>query len=397
MAKLVITQYLQEANQTQYLFTGLFENQHLLEAHFEKASRPSILGNIYVGRVQKIVKNLNAAFIEIQPGQNGYCNLEQEYNPIYIKKGSCPVMAQGDEVLVQVSRENIKTKLPALTTNLNFPGKYCVLTTGNKKLGISAKIRSEKRQELQQLFEHKTTQDFGIIVRTNAKDASAKDILKEYQSLKQELEELLTQARYRTGFSCLKQSEPEYMQTIRNSRYEHLEEIVTDLPDVYTQIAAFQKEDALLQNIPLTFYEDPMLSLVSLYNVSRQIERALEKRVWLPSGGYLVIEPTEALTVIDVNTGKDIAKKKKQEHFLKVNKEAARMTARQLRLRNISGIIIIDFIDMKQEEHRKELLSYLKQEVQTDPVPVQVVDMTKLELVELTRKKVSKSLKEQLT
>ena len=208
---------------------------------------------------------------------------------------------------------------------------------------------------------------------------------------------MLSEARYRTCFSCLKQSEPEYMRTIQNTRYEHLEEIITDIPEIYEQIQEFQKEDALLRNISLTLYEDSMLSLGSLYNVSKQIERALDKRVWLPSGGYLVIEPTEALTVIDVNTGKDVNKKKKQEHFLKVNKEAARMAAKQLRLRNLSGIIIIDFIDMKQEEDRKELLSYLKREVQLDPVPVQVVDMTKLELVELTRKKVSKNLKEQLT
>lgn len=397
MPKLVITEYHHSANQTTYLFTGLFEEMHLVEAHFEKKTRPSILGNIYIGRVQKVVKNLNAAFIEIQPGQNGYCNLEQEYHPVYIKKGTCPTMAQGDEVLVQVSRENIKTKLPALTTNLNFTGKYCVLTTGDKKLGISGKIRSEKRQTLQDLFADKITDDFGIIVRTNAKDASVDDILKEFSRLKQELEQLLSEARYRTCFSCLKQSEPEYMRTIQNTRYEQLEEIITDIPEIYEQIQEFQKEDALLRNISLTLYEDSMLSLSSLYNVSKQIERALDKRVWLPSGGYLVIEPTEALTVIDVNTGKDVNKRKKQEHFLKVNKEAARMAAKQLRLRNLSGIIIIDFIDMKQEEDRKELLSYLKKEVQLDPVPVQVVDMTKLELVELTRKKVSKNLKEQLT
>ena len=223
------------------------------------------------------------------------------------------------------------------------------------------------------------------------------DILKEFSRLKLELEQLLSEARYRTCFSCLKQSEPEYMRTIQNTRYEQLEEIITDIPEIYEQIQEFQKEDALLRNISLTLYEDSMLSLSSLYNVSKQIERALDKRVWLPSGGYLVIEPTEALTVIDVNTGKDVNKRKKQEHFLKVNKEAARMAAKQLRLRNLSGIIIIDFIDMKQEEDRKELLSYLKKEVQLDPVPVQVVDMTKLELVELTRKKVSKNLKEQLT
>ena len=335
--------------------------------------------------------------MEIENRTSCYFPYTKESNFLYTMPKKAPELRAGDELLVQVTREAIKTKAPCVSSNLNFTGKYCVLTTGDKKLGISGKIRSEKRQTLQELFADKITDDFGIIVRTNAKDASVDDILKEFSQLKQELEQLLSEARYRTCFSCLKQSEPEYMRTIQNTRYEQLEEIITDIPEIYEQIQEFQKEDALLRNISLTLCEDSMLSLGSLYNVSKQIERALDKRVWLPSGGYLVIEPTEALTVIDVNTGKDVNKKKKQEHFLKVNKEAARMAAKQLRLRNLSGIIIIDFIDMKQEEDRKELLSYLKREVQLDPVPVQVVDMTKLELVELTRKKVSKNLKEQLT
>ena len=144
-------------------------------------------------------------------------------------------------------------------------------------------------------------------------------------------------------------------------------------------------------------YKDNLLPLAALYNLNKQTEDALQKKVWLKSGGYLVIEPTEALTVVDVNTGKSVTKKDRQEHFLKINLEAAEETAAQIRLRNISGIVIIDFINLEREEDQKTVMEHLRRCVREDSVPVQVVDMTRLNLVELTRKKVEKSLAEQLT
>lgn len=395
--KIIITEYETKQTKEKYLFTGLFTETRLIEAHFDRKTKPSILGNIYIGRVQKIVKNLNAAFIEIQPGVNGYYPLEQCKAPVYIKKINSPSMVQGDEVLVQIAKENLKTKLPVLSTNLNLTGKYCVLTSENKKLGVSAKIGSEKRKELTALFKDRPTGDFGIIVRTNAKNASAEDILKEYKALKEEFERILYDGKYRTCFSCLKKSIPEYLKVLQNIYYGQLTEIITDLPEICEEISEFKQGVSELDQVPVRLYDDKLLSLSALYNIEKQLERALAKKVWLPSGGYLIIEPTEALTVIDVNTGKSVAKKHPQEHFLAVNKEAAREAAAQLRLRNISGIIIIDFIDLKSKDAKKELLQYLTEAVKNDPVPVQVIDMTKLDLVELTRKKVSKSLPEQLT
>ncbi len=295
---------------------------------------------------------------------------------------------RGATVLIS---DPIKTKLPMLSTNINLTGTYCVLTSENRSLGISAKIRGERREELQQLI--KTVENpFGIVFRTNCQSAQNEAILAEYDVLKREYEILVEQAKYRTVFSCMKSNPPGYLTTIQGVNRNQLEEVVTDLPEVYEEL---QKSGSY--EIPLRFYEDSLISLASIYNLEKQIERALGKTVWLPGGGYLVIEPTEALTVIDVNTGKSIGGKYPQEHFLKVNKEAAKEVARQLRLRNISGIVIVDFIDLRSKEDKQELLQYLTAHVKADPVPVQVVDMTKLDLVELTRKKVSKSLKEQLT
>lgn len=398
--KLVITEYTPEHQQIPYLLTGLFYGSQMLEVHCEKKEAPSILGNIYIGRVQKIAKNLNAAFIEYEKGRNGYYPLEQLHQPIYVKKIKHPSLVQGDELLVQVAKDPVKTKLPVLSTNLNFSGTYCVLTSENRKVGISAKIPSPRREELQQLFAEQLkpdTTEWGVILRTNAKDADNETILDEYKQLSASFQKLKEEAAYRICFSCLKQSEPDYLKRIRNSYLSNLSEIVTDLPDVYRKIRDTMSPLLDRQKIICTYYEDASYPLLSAYNIRKQMERALNRLVWLKSGGYLVIEPTEALTVIDVNTGKSIIKKQPQEHFMRLNLEAAEEIARQLRLRNISGIIIIDFINLKTKEEQKRLLQELKRLTANDPIPVQVVDMTSLHLVELTRKKISKSLKEQLT
>ena len=175
-----------------------------------------------------------------------------------------------------------------------------------------------------------------------------------------------------------------------------MSEILTDLPEVYAKVEEYRRDYPALLSVPLRLYADPLLPLANLYNLHRQLERALQKNVWLKSGGYLVIEPTEALTVIDINTGKSMDQKNPQKHFLKTNLEAADEIAAQIRLRNLSGIVIIDFIDLASAADRETVMRRLRAAVKEDPVPVYVVDMTKLELVEMTRKKIEKSLAEQL-
>lgn len=384
--KLLITKLTQ--NNITYIATALYSEKQLLELYLESTEQESILNNIYVGRVKDVVKNLNAAFIEIAPGKPCYYSLEDCKNPFYVKKINSPRMVQGDEVVVQVVKENIKTKPPKVSTNLNFTGNYLVLTTENTSLGISKKLPAENRERLRQQLEACRNDKFGLIVRTNAGSAELSEILKEYEALKQEYEQLTQSAMHRTCFSCLKKSPPEFLSIIKNLHQAELEEIITDEPEILTRL-----EQA---GIKAAFYEDKLLSLKSLYSLEARLKEALQEKVWLKSGGYLVIQPTEALTVIDVNSGKSVAKKNVQEHYLKINLEAAEEIAHQLRLRNISGIIIIDFIDMKEQTAKDELMLQLRQFVKKDSVPVQVVDMTRLNLVELTRKKVRKSLAEQL-
>ncbi|MFP3155498.1 ribonuclease E/G [Lachnospiraceae bacterium ZAX-1] len=382
-----------------YTACALYEGNTLLEVSCEPKEQKSILGNIYVGRVKDIVKNLNAAFIEISPGHICYYPLEEyeKYEPaIFVKKINSPKLVQGDEVVVQVIKESMKTKPPRVTTNINITGKYIVLTTGNTKLGISKKMTAVERERIHSMMLPLKEDRFGFVVRTNAAKAEEEQIKAEFKHLKQVLLHLLETAKYRTCFSRLYEEQIGYLNYLQNIHTDSLDSVLTDDRTLYDEMSSFLNEKQRIDLEKLTFYDDPKVTLLNLYGLSSHVENALKERVWLKSGAYLVIQPTEALTVIDVNSGKSVAKKNPQEHYLKINLEAARELAYQLRLRNISGIIVVDFIDLIEKEAKKMLMDTLRAETKADPVPVQVVDMTKLNLVELTRKKIHKSLAEQL-
>jgi len=401
--KLIISkQHLQIKNVTlddePYLVTCLFEDNKMVEINCKKSSDESILGNIYIGRVQNIVKNVNAAFIDIGNGKKGFYSLEDYKSPVFIKKNGKKPLSIGDELLVQVAKDPIKTKDPVLSTNLNFTGKYLVLTSENHTLGISSKIGKESRTRFKTLLSNQSLNEYGIIIRTNAKDASDESIFNELSQLEHLYQETVTYAKNRVTFTCLYEAPRDEMKLLKDLDWKDLDEIVTDDIEIFESFVNYLKqsktEDFLLSKI--RFYEDDNFSLVKMYNIEKQLECALKKNVWLKSGAYLVIEQTEALTVIDVNSGKNIAKKSAQENHFKINIEAAKEIAAQLRLRNISGICIIDFISMDNPEYEIKLMEEMSNLCKKDKIPTQLIDITKLGLVELTRKKVKKSLIEQI-
>lgn len=358
----------------------------------------SILGNIYVGKVINIVKNIQAAFVQIQDGIVCYYSLKENPEPIYIKKSGGSELVQGDEILVQVEKEALKTKDPVVSSNLNIPGKYMAITTGNQKLGISSKISSEKKQELKDFFGKFDLQGNGIVIRTNAVTASHQVLLQEFNFLMERLQKMKETAVHRTAFSLLYRADSFYLQRLRNMYEGELHKIITDVKSVYTEIEEYLSKYQPADRERLNFYEDNILSLSALYNITRDLERTLQRQVWMKSGAYLVIEPTEACTVIDVNTGKcDSKRKDRQKTFLKINLEAAKEVANQIRLRNLSGIILVDFIDLEKEEDRNQLMHELRELLRKDAVPTNLVDMTKLQIAEITRKKQKKPLHEQIT
>lgn len=410
--------------------TALLSDGHCRSLTLESGDE-SLLGNIYIGKVKNVVKNINAAFIDLGGGKTGYFSLAENPVPLYVDElnrmssysgqepdsalvTSARKLKAGDELLVQVSRDALKTKDPSVTCCLNFPGTYMVLTVGKPQIGFSAKIKDNvwKERVREALLAHKDER-FGLIVRTNGAAASMDTLCAETEKLKQQMENLFARAACRTCYTLLEQGTPPYIQSLRDAKKGTLSEIITDVPEYANKIEAWleeekeadkeqkenqppvDKNESINQAVPkLSLYTDENLPLMKLYRLESVLKSASDRRVWMKSGGYLVIEPTEALTVIDVNTGKYTGKKTPAETILKINLEAAHEVARQLSLRNLSGIIIVDFIDMESKEDQETLMRTLGEELSRDPVKMILVDMTRLGLVEITRKKVRRPLHE---
>ena len=387
MNKLVITR------RNGRLLTALFDGREALEIGLEEER--SILGNIYIGKVKNIVKNLNSAFVDFGKNQTGYYSLSD--NPVsLIADGSVRAVKAGDEIVVQIAKEAVRTKDPVLTGNLNFTGKYAVLTAQKPQIGFSGKITDrEWKERLKPQLEAITGGSVGVIVRTNAYGED-EALFHEIRYLLDLCRTIMEKSRYRTRYSLLYEAEPEYLNVLRGCPEGSLEEIITDEDSVYETVKQYLTLQDPQRRIKIRRYSDSMISLSRLYSLETILDQACQKRVWLKSGGYLIIEPTEAMVVIDVNTGKYSGNKNLQDTIRMTNLEAAAEICHQLRLRNLSGIIMVDFIDMKSEEDKELLLSALRKHAAKDPVKVHVVDMTQLNLVEITRKKGKKPLYEQL-
>lgn len=394
----------------------------------------AVLGNIYVGKVQNIVKNLNAAFVEISKGVPCYFPLD-ENTPIYLNPKNTERLVIGDEILVQVTKEAIKQKAPSVSSALSLSGQYVVVRLGTGDVGISKKLPKDTHtKELKALVKKHITQhpwekepnattpviqsslekdsretnlserepqakgelhpNYDVILRTNAYTSDIEAVLQELDWLLTRLQSIVEYAKFHKPYSCLYSGISQLARIYQDLPKSELVKITTDLPEVYSELQelTIHTQEAEL----LRFYEPDLQPLYALYRLDRDYKEATAKQVWLKSGAYLVIEQTEAMVVIDVNTGKAVNKRNRDEHFLKINLEAATEIARQIRLRNLSGIIMIDFIDMKEESHKIQLIDHVKQVIRNDRIPTNYIDMTRLNLVELTRKKVRKSLREQL-
>ena len=424
-------------------FLGILEEDQLMELSFLQEDENAILGNIYIGKVKNIVQNLNAAFVEVKKDVLCFLSLKDNPEPFFTNPKKNNKIVEGDEILVQISQMDLKTKNPMCTSKISIAGKYAAFTYQKSGIGISSKLpKDEKVKELRALAEKYLENHYSIVLRTNSYYAESSEVEKELVQLKEELEEILKKAKTRCVYSLLRKDESEVIKTIKALRETDEIEIVTDLKEYYDEIQTFLEknqsfdledgnvekkiacsledgstekkiacslEDGSIEkkipcdlengnhakNMNLKYYEDKNLSLVALHSLNTKIGNALKKRVWLKSGAYLVIEQTEAMVVIDVNTGKALNKKKREEHFYQVNKEAALEIAKQLRLRNLSGIIIVDFIDMELEENTQKLLKVFEEALNKDRIKTTLVDITKLHLVEVTRKKTKKSLLEQ--
>ena len=390
--KIIITKYKNS------ILSCMMDEKRILQLNLDPMAGQHIFGNVYVGKVKNIVKNIKAAFVEIADGTMCYLSLDKYQQPFFVKHGNSNEIRVGDELLVQVSREGLKTKAPTVTTGINITGRYLVLTGQDPTAAVSKKIEdTAKRKKLKKLAEAICTEQYGVILRTNAAEVEEELLLKEAETLACVYQEILRKGSFSACFSCIYETMPAFLGTVRDSSEGLVEEFITDDKELYQRLqnylSQYQKEDM----DKLVFHDNDVISLDAKYNIKAGVEACVKEKVWLKSGGSIIIQPTEALTVIDVNTEKAIKGKYSiQELFYKVNMEAAEEIAYQLRLRNITGIIMIDFIDMDDMNHRKNLMQALEEFVKPDPVKTTVVDMTALNLVEMTRKKTRKPVLEQL-
>lgn len=364
-------------------------------------NEPYIVGGIYVAHVNDLVKNINAAFVEYAPGQKAYLSLEGAKNVFFINKKNTDKVCAGDNIVVQIKKDPIKTKDAVCSTNLEFAGKYTVITYGNPAISVSAKIKDELLRDKLYKFgveiKERMTPDIclypmftkdilnriientGIIFRTSTEIIDDYKIIEnEVTNLYNQLFTVLNKALHSPGRTSIKEPANPLYSLISEASEDT--EVITDAREVYDNLLQFSGN--------IRYYEDNLLPLYKLYSFETLFSEMISRKIWLKSGAYLIIDYTEAMTVIDVNTGKCVTGKNKSDTILKINLEAAAESMRQIKLRNVSGIIIIDFIDMTLDEHKHALLSALKDEAKKDKIKTSIMGMTRLNLVEITRQKI---------
>ncbi len=336
----------------------------------DKSNGGPCVGDIYMGKVKNIVQNINAAFVEVKKD-----------TPCYLSLAECGdrTIKCGDDIMVQVVKSPIKSKQAVLSVYPELAGQYCVVTTKNRTKNISRKIEDpDKRDHLKELLNEYISEEYGIVLRTNAAHASDEVIIEECHRLLEELHDITSHGKYKKSYTLLRQADPFYLSYIRGCAPCEWDRIITDIKEVHDELAGLYGDQVV-------YYDDPSYPLDKLLGISSKLKKATERLVWLDSGANLIIEPTEALTVIDVNTGKAVDKKRhKESTFYNINCEAAVEAARQIRIRNISGIILIDFIDMKDKSNQASLMDILRRELKQDKTKTVLVDITKLGLVEIT-------------
>ena len=356
-----------------------------------------MLSQICLARVKDVIPAMKGAFLTVPEGRTVYLPLSESGDFLCANRSfsSLSELHQGDEIVVQITGEAVKTKPPLASAMPVLTGQYCVCSLFGHGIHVSRKLAPERQKELKTAIAEagiEGRKNFQFTVRTNA------DTLKELTPLFQEMQEFicffqeLTEIyRHRSCPSCLYRPLPELIRQIQDIPLTAYEEIVTDEPEVWQLLKDTFPEKTV------RLYQDPSLSLARLYRLDFFLQEALSRKVWLPCGGYLVIEPTEAMVVIDVNSGKAVHKgRSSQDYYRKVNREAAAEIARQLQLRNYSGMIMVDFINMESEKDQKELLFLLDQLLKKDQVRTSLVDMTALGIAEITRKKINRPLFEEM-
>lgn len=374
---------------------AMTENNELAEFYIESSSKKKLVGNIYKGVVVNVLQGMQAAFVDIGLEKNAFLYVgdmiidrsELENHVIDIPEKL--TIKPGDEIMVQVVKDEVGTKGARISSNISLPARSVVMTPTLNFFGVSRKIQDEKvREKLLKLVQDHAPKGCGFIIRTVAPEISKREILSEIKSLYKLWEAINQKFKTARPRELIYTEGDLVFRTVRDMLNSNIEHIITNSKEVYDTISEHLVKSLSVCADKLELYTGKT-DMFKSYGIRQKIDMLLDRKVWLKSGGYLIIDKTEALTVIDVNSGKYTGNGTLLEDTVfEVNLEAAVEIARQIRLRNIGGIVVIDFIDMELNEHKEKLLQVLEESLSRDRTKCKVLGMTRLGLVELTRKKV---------
>jgi len=412
---------------------ALLENGTIVEVFIEREDETSIAGNIYKGRVQRVLPGMQAAFVDIGFDQAAFIYVDdvldtasytmyekfEQDNDVEADTESddediettdmgdnhtswkaslnqdCRIdelLTEGQEILVQVAKSSIGTKGPRITTHISLAGRYLVLMPTVDHIGISRRIENDaERARLKDLLLSIRTNKFGYIFRTQAEGIDENTIKKELDFLSKTWEDIMAKSKKTSATSLVYKDLTATFRAVRDLLANEADKLVIDSKEEYENVQNFLKKLMPDVNLSVELYQGKE-SIFDAYNIEGDVARALKKKVWLKSGGYIVIEQTEALVAIDVNTGRYVGKHNFDETILKTNLEAVKEIAYQVRLRNIGGIIIIDFIDMKKEQHKEKVMAHMNEAMKKDKSQTNVLPLTELGLVQMTRKRIRRNL-----
>lgn len=360
---------------------GIVENSRLMEYVVERNNSAQLVGSIFLGRVCNVVRGIQAAFIDIGLDKNAFLYL-----------GDKTGITEGQRVLVEITKDARGSKGPTATLDISLAGRYAALLPEANYTGISRKITdSAERSRLKKIADEVTNGAAGAVMRTNAAGMPEEVLRADLQQLMADWQIIQARAKLARSPQVLHRELDISVRIVRDYLNACIDEVVVDSPAVYGRLQELLQNIAESRNCKLLLY-DKQTDIFSYYRLSDDIASISDRRIDLPSGGYLVIDYTEAMTVIDVNSGHFSGRENLAETVMQINREAADEIARQLRLRDIGGIIVVDFIDMDKKEYREEIMERLQQALRADKMKPCVQDMTVLNLVEITRKKARQNL-----
>ncbi len=376
---------------------ALMENEDLVEVYIERKNNRRTVGDIYKGRVTNVLPGMQAAFVDIGLKKNAFLYVKDAIFPMHVKQfkeekvSIKDILKSGQDIVVQVIKEPMGTKGPRVTTHLTLPGRYLVLMPYNNYVGISRRIEDEEeRKRLKKLIDELKPEHIGLIVRTEGMGKGKDDFKEDLNNLMRIWENIEREKKLGLAPRVLYKDLDLLQRIVRDLFTSDIEQLVINDREKYKHILELVDilSPHLKERVKYFNEEDEGIGIFQYYKIENMLNDVASQVVHLKSGGYIVIDQTEALTVIDVNTGKYVGNIDLQDTILKINKEAAEEIAKQLRLRDIGGIIIVDFIDMEDSYEKEEVLEVLQNALDKDKTKTTVLGITKLGLLEMTRKKV---------